>query len=212
MSRYLKVLGLAFVAVLAMSAFASAAASAAQFMSEGNVSGSITADQEASNPHVFTVDGTEVKCTTAHFATMGAVPSPTATITVHPEYSGCTAFGFVNAEVTTTGCDYVLHADGGIDIVQGASTPTCNGIKVHALTCTVVVGTQNGLSAVSYENLAGGKVRIKASVKNIAANRTEDGFLCPLSGTGPATGSYSGNTIAEGKDAEGDPLAITWEP
>jgi hypothetical protein len=210
--RNLKILGLAFVAVLAMSAVASASASAAQFMSEGNVSGSITADQEAGNNHVFSVDGTEVKCTTAHFATMGLIASPTEQITVHPEYSGCTAFGFVGAEVNTSGCDYVLHASGSIDVVQGASTPTCNGISVHAATCTVVVGTQNGLSSVSYENLANGTVRIKANVTGIKVNKTEDGFLCPLSGTGAGTGTYTGNTLAEGKNAGGVKVPITWEP
>jgi hypothetical protein len=210
--RNLKILGLAFVAVLAMSAVASASASAAQFMSEGNVSGNITADQESGNPHVFSVDGTEVKCTTAHFETMSPVASPTEQITVHPEYSGCTAFGFLGAEVTTTGCDYVLHANGTIDVVQGSGTPTCNGITVHAVTCTVVVGTQSGLSAVSYENLSNGTVRIKANVTGIKVNKTEDGFLCPLSGTGAGTGTYTGNTLAEGKDAGGAQVPITWEP
>jgi len=202
MNRNLKIVGLALVAVLAMSAWATASASAfTKFASVGNVNVAVTADQEASAQHVFTVDSATVKCTTAHFATMGEVTSPAATIEVHPEYSGCTAFGFVNASVETKGCDYVLHASGTVDIVQGAGTETCNRILVHGGTCTVEIkpiAANTGLGTASYENLTGGKVKILANVSGITVNKTEDGVLCPLSGTGPGTGTYKGNTIASG--------------
>ena len=56
------------------------------------------------------------------------------TVVVHPEYSGCKAFTFLNATVTTTGCTYTLNAAG---------------------TCEATVGVQGPLSGISYENLTG---------------------------------------------------------
>ena len=116
MSKKRKVLGVLVVAALAISAFGASAsgASAATEFRAATSPVKVTADQTTTN--VFTVDGTEVKCTTAHFATEGEIAAPSATLLVHPEYSGCTAFGFVGATVKTTGCNYNLHAAGSVDI------------------------------------------------------------------------------------------------
>jgi hypothetical protein len=44
------------------------------------------------------------------------------TVQVHPEYTGCEAFG-VTATVTTTGCDYLFH--------PGSRRRRQNGRRLH---------------------------------------------------------------------------------
>jgi hypothetical protein len=201
--KRIKTLGLALVAVLAMSAVVASAASAAQFASEGNVNAKVEATQ--STTHVFSVEGNNVSCTTANFATSGEIASPASSVTVHPVYSGCTAFGFVGSTVTTTGCDYVLSAPGTVESgkVAGNLNVTCEAgknIVIVAGTCEVTVPAQSFTSGLTFENVAGPPktVTLKAAVSGIKSTKVKDGFLCPLNGTGAATGTYSGNTTVKG--------------
>lgn len=197
MIRNTKVLGLALVAVLAMSAFAAAGASAATKFVAGTSTAKVVADQVASENHVFTVDGSEVKCSTAHFETAGEVASPATSITVHPTYSGCTAFGFLGATVNTTGCDYQLFASGSINVLCSGS----NQIIITAATCEAKVPAQEIASGVTYVNQATSPttVLVEAGLNGtVKTNKTKDGFLCPLSGTGTSFGSYLGDTVAKG--------------
>lgn len=197
MIRNIKVLGLALVAVLAMSAVASAGASAATNFVAATSTASVTADQVASENHIFTVDGAEVKCKTAHFETAGEVASPASSITVHPTYGECTAFGFVGASVNTTGCDYKLFASGAINVVCSGT----NQIIITAATCEAKVPAQEIASGVTYKNQATSPttVLVEAGLTNsIKTTKTKDGLLCPLNGTGSANGSYAGDTVAKG--------------
>lgn len=204
MMRNIKALGLAFVAIFAMSAVVASAAQANAFMSEGNVTAAISADQIKGEDHVFTVEGNKVECETAHFATAGEVSSPTGSITVHPSYSGCTAFSFVGASVTTTGCDYTLGVGSIIETgkYNGKLNLTCSGsskIVISAGTCEATVsGPQEFGSGITYTN-AGAAVTVAANVSGIKTNKTKDGFLCPFKGTGEVNGTYTGNTSATGK-------------
>jgi hypothetical protein len=195
MIRKLKLIGLVMVAVVAISAVASGTAQADTFTSEGNVNTVVTGNQEGTN--VFTVEGSKVECTTAHFAAVGETSSPTETVVVHPEYSGCKAFTFLNATVTTTGCNYALNAAGTVTI---GCTGT-NKITIVGGTCEATVGSQGPLSGISYENVNGGQVKVKTNVTTVGVTKTKDGIACPLGGTGSATGSYVGNVVAEGKHA-----------
>lgn len=209
MIRNIKALSLALVAVFAMSAVAAAGASAAEFTAETSPV-SVTAEQTAGAQHVFSVDGTEVKCTTAKFATAGTVEAPATSITVHPTYAGCTAFGFLEASVKTTGCDYKLFAAGGINVVCEGS----NQIVISAASCEAKVPAQEIASGLSYVNEGGSPstVKVQAALSGtVLTNKTKDGFLCPLKGTGEVFGSYSGDTLAKGFDSLGEPVGISVE-
>jgi phytoene dehydrogenase-like protein len=59
-----------------------------------------------------------------------------------------------------------------------------------------------------YTNLEGGEVRVEAEVEEIEVEKTKDGFLCPLSGTGTTTGTYTGDTDASGTHEE-EPTGIS---
>ncbi len=130
MIRNLKVLGLALVAVFALSAMLASVASASKpvstpywFASDGDwttLSGS-----QGTPGDVFETDaGLPVKCTTVGYT--GSIGVTTATtITLTPTYSGCT-FGGFTLDVITNGCRYVYHADG-----KTGTTTTIAGDPIH---------------------------------------------------------------------------------
>lgn len=219
MIRNIKVLGLAFVAVLAMSAVVASAASASKFMSEGDVNVTVKADQIGS--HVFSVTGNNITCTTAHFESAGLISSPATTVKVHPTYTGCTAFGFLNSPITTTGCDYILSSgtESSADKFPASLELTCETGKkiiIVAGTCEVTVsGPQTFGTGLEFVNTTGASpkdVDLNASSVTVAVNKVKDGFLCPLGGTGAGTGSYTGETTVRGYDSGGTQVGVTVEP
>jgi len=203
MIRILKSLGLALVAMAAMSAVVASASQASEYTCsayECLATGSNTAGNET-----FTTPGGTVQCN-SHYTvekegTTNAtgITGPTTTVTVTPTYTGCKAFGFVNATVNMMGCDYVFHS--GSLIVAGRYNnsvsivcPAGSGpITITAGTCVVDVPAQGPLTNVETENLAGGTLTVKPNVTGITLNVTTDGFGCPFPGTGHFTGSFHGD-------------------
>lgn len=193
-------IGAALVAAMAMMAVTAGAASAAEYTA-ASYPVTVTGSQEGQ--HVFTVDGSEVKCTTAHFESPGNT-GPTSTLTVGAQYSGCTAFTLINATVNMNGCDYVFEAPGGSPLSSAVQVvcPEGNQIEINVSTilgsCEVRVGSQTPSGGNTYTNL-GGKVHVATNVTGIKANVVKDTGICPLSGTGERTNAtYVGNSIAEG--------------
>jgi hypothetical protein len=214
-ARRLKYLGGVALAALAMSATIASSAQAAQFMSEGNVPVKIEAFQ--STTHTFSVEGNNLTCATATF-TSAFVESPRSSLALHPVLTGCTAFGFINAVVSTTGCDLVFTAPGAVVAgkVPGALEIVCAPGKAITVTtgpCEVSIGPQSFSSGLTFENVATSPrtVTLKAAVTGIETTKVKDGFLCPLSGTGPAKGTYTGNTLARGFSESGLQTSITLE-
>ena len=217
MSRNLKVLGLAFVAMLAMSAVvASAAMAEGEFKAGAEGEINLVGKQVEGN-HVFTAGSAAVECEEAIFE--GSAENGDTVIDTHPTYNECTAFGFLGASVSTTGCDYTFTNEGtiGEDEYTGKVHITCSGsnkIKVSAGTCALEIGSQGPLSTVKVIDTTGTSpktIMVNADVvTGITYNVTKDGFLCPLSGTGVKTdGKYDGNTTVEGS-SEGSPVDIEW--
>jgi hypothetical protein len=192
----IKFAGLALMAVVAMSAVATASASAHEFISKPAVQ-NISAGQ--SKEHVFTVEGKTVKCTTAKFT--GKTTAEKATEQrVKFEYSGCTAFGFVGATVKANGCEYNLHANGETDVV---GCEAGKGIEVIAGSCVVTTVKQNGIKGTEYATVEGPKnkrnsIRAEIKDKSIKVNSNGAG-VCPSKKTEAAVGEYSGQSISEGE-------------
>jgi hypothetical protein len=168
-----KALGLALVAVLAMSAVVASAASA-QFTANSYPT-TVTATSALGND-VLTVDGSSTECS-VHYE--GTLSEASTTLTVKPTWTNCKAFGFASATMNTNGCDYVFHSGGSLDI----ECPVGKTITLVGGNCEVQFGTQTGLKSLSLSN---GHPHINAqfNVSGITANVTKDGFLCPLTGTG----------------------------
>jgi hypothetical protein len=197
-------LGIALVAVLAVSAVVASNASAAleEFKS---TSSPVMLFGAQKGKHTFTVDGSSVECTTANFEA-ASVTSPAKTVQITPTYEGCTAFTFAKAKVEMKGCVYEFLQPnslvGNVKLVCGA-----NKIRIFVSSfgteCEVLIGETNNtnLSKVTYKNEAGSptKVLVGANVTGITAEKTKDTGLCPLKGTGTVNNAvYEGETLVEG--------------
>jgi hypothetical protein len=218
MVRNLKVLGLAAAALFAVNALVASGAQAAKLSTESGGSTVIEADQ-VEGGHVFSVEGNNVTCTTAHFVSVAkgtntttAVANGATEVTVHPTYTGCTAFGIVGATVTTTGCNYTITAPGSISEpameVAAKLNLECsgtnkiiidaNGFGAH---CTATVASQAVESGLKYINTTETPmtVMLNANEAPVVTDITLDEGLCPFekAKTG-VIGEYTGNTTAEG--------------
>jgi hypothetical protein len=196
MIRNLKALGLALVAVLAITAVSASAAQAAhRFTSESSVT-FLKGEQKTEN--VFTTNGGTVRCTTARFESGELKGTELSSVTVHPTYSGCTAFGFIGATVNTEGCNYIIDAAGEGEM--GTSTIECEAgheIVVTAGTCTVKVPAQTpGTPTVDFTNEGSGataSILVTATVEKI--KYTSSGGICGASGE---NGTYTGTVLTKG--------------
>jgi hypothetical protein len=111
MIRNIRALGIALMAVFALSAVAAQTAAAGENLTiEGIVApakGFATGTKTTT--HVFATPNGEVVCSTISFPSEAVQAGGTVSeVTVNPSYSGCTAFGFATAHVTNNGCHYLF--------------------------------------------------------------------------------------------------------
>lgn len=224
MSRNLKILGLALVAVLATSAIAAAAGAQAVTPEFHLTAGSGTGTAKgSSNDNVFTVEGGNVKCTEkasvpgAQFEVTGQ-PLTSTTAVVVPIYKNCKAFG-VEATVAMEGCTYLFH------LVEGSSPPTAKvdvvcptgksiTVSAPSLPCTITIGAQTGLEHVTFTNSGGteptditANIAIGESPKK-AITYTKTGAGCP-GGAGTGTnGKYTGTVTLRGFNSAGTQVGL----
>ena len=220
MIRNLKVLGLAVVAVFAMSAMVASAAQAAPywFKSDG-AAGSTTKlvgeQKERTGGLIdeFTTTAGVVKCTKTHY-TGNVTTNTVTTVTIHPEYTGCTAFGFPATVTVAAGCNYVFHTEeataGGI--YHSTVTLDCSSGDITVVAaiagvtkCTVHVTPQD-VGTVTLTN--GVK---KSGVKDVHADIDLSGIkytetagtgggacLSTKAGEDAANGTYKGTATLSG--------------
>lgn len=203
--KYAKMIGLAAIAAMALMAFVGAASASAAVEFHTSV-GSVSLLGEQEGTHKFTTQGNEVTCTTAKFTGTSPAATTAATQEVHPEYSGCKAFGFAGATVNTAGCQYNFKAaTNEVDLkscTAGKVTVTVNVAFVAK--CVVDVPNQSGLTGITYTNQAGKKSLIVDANTNLTSNVVTSTGLCPLSVANGVASNYTGNTkvTANGGAAE----------
>jgi len=176
-----KTLGLAMVAVLAMSAFVASAAQAQYTASSYPTT--VTAESALGND-VFTTEGGTVECA-SHFE--GTLSEASKSLTITPKYTSCKAFGFAHATITLTGCQYIFHSQNSSSSASTIICPIDAVIHVNAGNCEVQIGAQSPSGSVATSN-SGSHVNAQANVTGINYTVTKDGFLCPFGGTGAKTG------------------------
>ena len=190
MTRKLKMLGMAFVAVLALTAVSATAASAAKYTA--STYPTTGTGSSALGNDTFTTEAGKVECA-SHFE--GKLTEASESLTVIPKYTGCQAFGFLNATVTMGTCDYKFGTPSApvSHVSTAAVQVTCTGaevITITAGTCKVSIGAQSPTGNVSIKNeTAAGDVKVKANVTGIKYTVVTDGFGCPFAGTGAKTGA-----------------------
>jgi hypothetical protein len=221
MIRKFKALGLALVAVFAMSAvIASAASASAGTLTTFPAGKTVVATGEQIGEHVFTLTDhpvgaafNNVKCKKAIFDGVGTVATGATSVTVTPTYSECTAFG-QPATITHNGCNYVLSTGtptaGGWHVNTALSCPAGKFIEVHTGTCAVTIAAQGPLttSAATNSGVAnpetGMDLLLHTNITGITYTVTKDNIGCPL--TGPAgklwhKGDYEGTTTGKAHDS-----------
>jgi len=213
MNRNLKVLGLALVAALAMTALV---ASAAQANNEGKFTATSypgTLHGEDTGTHVFTAAGGTVNCTNATFT--GSFTEASKTQTITPEYSGCTAFGFIGATVTMNGCDYLFHltgtgAGGAYNSTVDLVCPAGKEITIDAGPCMISLPGQTGLPGSTFTNSGGtpSDVTNHANVTGITGVLKKENALCFFTAGHFTNGTYKGSTTVTGKNAGGAAQSI----
>jgi hypothetical protein len=175
MTRNLKALGLALLAVLALGTMAASTAQAivgnAQLTIEGG-SGFVHGKDET--PMQYTRDGRIKTCATGHYKS-NTVTSGATSLTITPEYSNCSAAG-LPATVTMNGCNYELTftADPGhtFTAITHIKCPVGKVIETHVYSshanhtagvslCTYHVGPQTNKTEISLTNNAAGGITPK---------------------------------------------------
>lgn len=205
MNHNLKALGLAVVAVLAMSSVVASAAQGeateAKFTAATyptTFEGTNTAGSE-----VLATEGGKMECAVK---VSGTVTEASQTFELHPTYTGCKSFGFLSATVNTEGCNYLYHittrtGEGKFQAHTDIACPAGQSIKLSSSTCKIEFKGQTGLTTVYFEN-SSGDLKVLANLGGIAYTVTQDGLGCPFNGTGNKTGgAYVTN--------ESSPLTLT---
>lgn len=228
MIRNLKVLGLALVAVFAMSAVAASMASADTFKSETGLSVTLTGKQSGTGD-VFTTTAGTVKCKQVNYT--GTSASGVTTVTATPNYpakflntevvppkeeQNCTGFGFP-AEIATNGCTYLFHlnattADGTLDVVcpEGKEI-TVTAAAAGTTKCIVHVAAQKGLGTVTYKNIGATttrEVEIAANISKLSYKHTAGTGLGACTSGAAATGTYVGNATVTGETDGVEPVHV----
>jgi hypothetical protein len=206
MIRNLKVLGLALVALLAMSALASTAS--AQFESEAE-STNLTVSSNLMQKFAPSKGSTAVECTTIK-VTGTQTGKVSTTVEIAPTYSNCETFLGAATSVNTNGCKYVFHLPK--ESTTGTTDVECAAGKVIEIKvgniCTYTIGTQTGLKEVNFSTAGSGtttEVVVEPNVEGITSTRTTNDFFCPAAGS---TGTYTGNSNTTGETAEGTHVPI----
>ena len=168
MIRKLKFIGLALVAVFAMSAIGASAASAAVELHSEGAPVNITGAQEGSS-NAFDVQFGAVVCTTADYNATTTVTTDT-TVTFTPKFEGCT-FAGVGATVDTNGCTFVLHV---LNATTGTVTVECGVGQEITVTggtkCIVHVPGGQDVGTVTLTNIGTGTTReVTANLNGLTA-------------------------------------------
>jgi hypothetical protein len=222
MTRNLKALGLALVAVFATTAVLASAAQAQIKVTTGISPAWLTGEQVITAPHHFTVEngGPKVACQTADFA--ATVNSGDTSVTVVPKYEKCHAIiGTETFKVTVTmnDCDYLFHGgvevssttfkEGEIDLV----CPVAKEVEVHIYKkpteeieelCTLKVAPFTNNKAPlgnEFHNEGTGSTNDLTVTTNLTFNITRTGSL--LCGKTPNTAVYTGSTTLKAFEHKG---------
>jgi hypothetical protein len=211
MTSKIKALGLAFVAIAAMSAIAASGAQAGSF-DVGAQPAVVSGHDEVGQDHVFvikktgTLESFTTSCSTSWLeaTTQGQVNVNEVTATA--TYGGQCVFGFTDltTQVRLNGCKYTLTGSGAntatIDIT---GCTNANGITLQVLgaACQFRIPAQNGLSHV-VGTTVGTEVTLAATVSGITVHQS--GVGCPDGNNHLGTNaSFTGNTLLNAKQDPG---------
>ncbi len=206
MTRKLKTLGLASVAVAAMSMATASLTQAAQLHATSNQNIVVTGHQHAGE-NVFQLTtslaedkGPKVKCAQATFEgtaqTQGGSQVTGDELTATPILSGCTAFG-QNATVKLNGCHFAATGAGQpakTMVLDGVCTTAGKQIEIQTAICQVKIPAQTTGGHVTLANVAGSPHSVTAQITvNSLKHEYSAGIGCGhAKGVQTTDGDYEG--------------------
>ncbi len=192
MSRKLKSLGLAVLAVFAIGGLSAAAAQAGQFTA-AQYPATVTGIQVG--PHELTTELGLMECG-AKFD--GELAAASENLTLVPVYGTSCEIGGLPVHVTTNGCDYLFHAGNtlGMDEVEGSWDIKCpEGNKIDfeitgmmMMVCHLAIPEQLGLGEVTYTD------KTMAMPKDVDADFNVEGLVYELGNNCPVAGAFANGT------------------
>jgi hypothetical protein len=205
-----KALGLALIAVAALSGVAASMAQAGSF-DVGSSPAVLTASNEIGQEVFFTITIAQgsgsFKCKSSTFeGTTQGTTAEEATVTPtfgtgkgNPEeVQGCTLFG-LKAQVLTNGCKFTITGAGQLANTANLDIVGCTeGKKIEIINsgCVITIGQQGPLSKIVATNIAGEK-EVTLAMSLGAITTTQTGVGCLSNGQTAANGSFTGNYIAK---------------
>ncbi len=204
MIREIKVLGIALVAVLAMSAvMASAANAEGEFEAESypaTVSGS------GEGAQVFTFSGgVSVTCKTSNFD--GTLTEEDTELELSAEYKECEASFGVKVDITMNGCKYVdtpiKKFMGDIwEVITHLECPAGKKVELEGGPCTITIPPQMNAKASAYEDhtTKPKKMTYLATVDKFVYITHKNNAFCPLTSGEKSDGQYDGEGFLEGAE------------
>jgi hypothetical protein len=159
--RFAKALGVACMAVLALSAFVVAAASADDLTAEKYPATLTGTNDPGFSDEFLTTIGT-FKCTKTTYA--ATIAGPTTSLTATPSFSGCSGFGFPFV-VDMNGCTFKFNVGAGttgdVDLVCPAGAElTLTATSAGTAKCTEHIKAQSDITGgVTYSNIGVGATR-----------------------------------------------------
>lgn len=203
--KHLKMLGLAAIAALSLTAFVgvSSASAFTMFTSEAETT---TVKASQTETAEFTTSAGTIKCTGGSFegTQKGVFNSGTnsytaETLETNLNYSGCTFLSIFGVTVKPHNCHYKFHAGGTVDIVNCGT----EFIEFEAVGCNVKIGNQNGLSTIGYENTGTGTGRSVIVKPNVTGITYTTNSSCPGGAGTKSNGEYHhGNAKAVGSSGK----------
>lgn len=225
MTRYMKALGLAVLAILAMGALTAQGASAEKAQ-EFHSDGSWTVGTGASTGKMKLTIGAvgSVECNATFEDQSGGVEKSANTyvsdmLTVTPRFTECT-FGGQPATFNVNHCAFVLDSDttegnpeGGEHANVEIECAVSDKIQIHTINCTVTIVSQLVKHAIQFEPDTSTSVKGIVSAKNIVIGKERNTASQPLNGcitfpTG-AVGSVTGNGTTKCYRDDGSKLSGT---
>src|SRR6478609_910447 len=193
MTHKLRALGLALIAVFAMSAFVASAAQAGEFTStEGfpvtvtgeQVEGKLEGSETVLKKHEFTTVAGVVKCNAAKFDSTEFTKN-SKELTLDAEYKECTLAG-IEVTVDMNGCDYLFTAGA----FAGGTAPVethvkCTGASLITITtstkCQITIEQQT-LNGITTHNTGGATTTMDVlATINVTGTKyiVHEGPTCP---------------------------------
>ena len=213
MIRTLKGLGLALVAIFALSAMAAAAASADEFKSE-SAPITFTGTQDGATNDVFTTTAGTAECNTATYHGTQSGTNATS-VKMTATYANCTAFKFAGATVSMNTCYYTFTLIGtgttgktDIKCTTAGDSITITAVSLGTTKCIVHVPEQE-ITGITYTNIGAGATRevtIDMNANSITYTHTSGTGLGACTGAGTTVqhdGTFVGKEVVTGETDPG---------